>query len=228
MEGLDTLGLPVRILRPDMEMPGDLPIIVAPSVQMVDEALVRKFDDYASGGGHLVLTCRSALMDRTGQLWEGPTAAPIVPLIGATIEAYDGLPDETWGTVEMDGTRHRWGIWADLLYAEPTTRVLAKYADQFYIGAAAVTRARRGHGTVTYCGVCSEATLVDALVEKLAKDINLPVTVLPPRVHLLQRGPHKILLNYQDQAVLAPAPRGARFIVGSSTVEPAGVAVWEE
>jgi hypothetical protein len=28
--------------------------------------------------------------------------------------------------------------------------------------------------------------------------------------------------------VLAPAPRGARFIVGSSTVEPAGVAVWEE
>jgi beta-galactosidase len=141
-----------------MEMPGDLPIIVAPSVQMVDEALVRKFDDYASGGGHLVLTCRTALMDRTGQLWEGPTAAPIVPLIGATIEAYDGLPDETWGTVEMDGTRHRWGIWADLLYAEPTTRVLAKYADQFYIGAAAVTRARRGHGTVTYCGVCSEAS----------------------------------------------------------------------
>lgn len=222
------LALPVRVLRPDSQWPHDLPIIVAPGVQMVDEALVRKFDDYASGGGHLILTCRTGLMDRTGQLWEGPTAAPIVPLIGATIEAYDGLPEETWGEVEMDGVKHRWGVWGDLLYAEPTTKVLAKYSDQFYAGAAAVTRAKRGKGTVTYCGVYSEQSLVDALVERLAKDINLPTTALPPRVHLLKRGSHRILLNYQDQPVQAPAPRGARFIVGSSTVEPAGVAVWEE
>jgi len=106
--------------------------------------------------------------------------------------------------------------------------VLAKYADQFYAGAAAVTRAKRGKGTVTYCGVYAENSFIDALFEKLAKDAELPSTVLPPRVHLLKRGKHRILLNYQDQPVSAPAPKGTRFLVGSSTVEAAGVAVWEE
>jgi beta-galactosidase len=195
---------------------------------MVDEALVQKWDDYANAGGNLVLTCRTGLMDRTGQVWEGPLAKPIVPLIGATIEAYDGLPDDTWGEVEMDGHKHTWGVWADLLYAEPTTKVLAKYSNQFYAGAIAATRNRRGNGTVSYCGVFAESPFIDAMLEKIATDAGLPVTVLPPRVHLLKRGSHRILLNYQDQPITAPAPVGTKFLVGSAKVEPAGVAVWEE
>jgi beta-galactosidase len=223
------LGWRVRVLLPDRDWPASLPIIVAPGVQMVDDALVRKFDDYASEGGNLVLTCRSGLMDRTGQLREGPLAAPIVPLIGATIEAYDGLPEDTFGQVELiDGEPHPWGVWGDLLYAEPTTKVLAKYASHFYAGAAAVTRAKRGKGTVTYCGVFAENSFIDALLARLAKDFEIPVTPLPPRVNLLRRGPHRILLNYQDQPVQAPAAKTARFVLGSTTVEPAGVAVWVE
>lgn len=225
---LARLAMRVEVLHPNRPWPADLPIIVAPGVQMVDEALVGKFDDYASNGGQLVLTCRTGLMDRTGQLFEGPLAKPILPLIGASIEAYDGLPEDTWGTVDMDGVKHRWGAWGDLLYAEETTRVLARYADQFYAGAAAVTQKRHGSGTVTYCGVYSESSLCEALIEKLANTLNLPVTVLPPRVQLMTRGRLRILLNYQDRLIDAPAPKTARFVVGTRKVEPAGVAVWEE
>jgi len=124
--------------------------------------------------------------------------------------------------------KHTWNVWGDLLYAEPTTKVLAKYANQFYAGAVAATRNRRGKGTVTYCGVFAEHTFVEAMLEKLARDANVPVTILPPRVHLLKRGAHRILLNYQDKPITAPVPRGTKFLVGSATVEPAGVAVWEE
>ncbi|MBC8105870.1 MAG: beta-galactosidase trimerization domain-containing protein, partial [Anaerolineae bacterium] len=222
------LGLEVKIIRPDQAIPPELPIVIAPGMQMVDEALVQQWDDYAHSGGHLLLTCRTGLMDRTGQTWEGPHAKPIVPLIGATIEAYDGLPDDTWAEVEMDGVKHAWNVWGDLLYAEPTTKVLAKYSNQFYAGAVAATRNRRGKGTVTYCGVYSEQTFVDAMLEKLARDAGVPVSVLPPRVHLLKRGAHRILLNYQDKPITAPAPKGTKFLVGSATVEPAGVAVWED
>ena len=203
-------------------------MIVAPGVQMVDDALVRKFDDYATSGGHLVLTCRTALMDRHGQLFEGPLAKPILPLIGGSIEAYDGLPEDVWGSVEMDNVKHRWGAWGDLLYAEENTKVIARYADQFYAGAAAVIARKHGTGTVTYCGVYSEASLCDAVVERVATSAKIPMTVLPPRVQLLRRGGQRILLNYQDKPVDAPAPKAARFIVGARKVEPAGVAVWEE
>ena len=42
------------------------------------------------------------------------------------------------------------------------------------------------------------------------------------------RGPYRVLLNYQDKPFTAPSPRGAQFILGAKTVEPAGVAIWEE
>jgi beta-galactosidase len=225
---LARLAIRVEALHPDRPWPADLPIIVAPGVQMVDDALIQKFNEYASGGGHLVLTCRTALMDRNGQLFEGPLAKPILPLIGGSIEAYDGLPEDVWGTIEMDGGKHRWGAWGDLLYAEETTKVLARYADQFYAGAAAVIQRKHGRGTVTYCGAYAEQSLCEAIIDRIAMSAKLAVTPLPPRVQLLRRGPHRILLNYQDKQIDAPAPKNARFVLGSRQVEPAGVAVWEE
>jgi beta-galactosidase len=185
--------------------------------------------NYVARGGHLVLTCRTALMDRTGQLREGKLAAPILDLIGGEIEAYDSLPEDCSGDVEMDRRKHSWSVWADLLYAEQGTKVLAKYANHLYAGAAAVIQRKSdGGGVTTYCGVYADPPLIDALMEKLAKQAGVKATSLPPRVQLITRGPYRIVLNYQDQAFDAPAPAGAKFIVGSKRVDPAGVAIWEQ
>jgi beta-galactosidase len=221
------LGLRVQILHPNQPWPTDLPLIVAPSLQMVDDALVQQFDTYASSGGNLVLTSRSAYMNRHGHLFEAPTSAPILKLIGGSVEAYDALPEDTFGHVEMDGHQYPWGVWGSLLYTEPDTRVLAKYADQFYAGAPAITQHKYGTGTVTFCGVCAEPPLIHALTEKLATQFKLPATPLPDRTSLVRRGQYSIFLNYQDQPVTAPAPKNARFLVGTRKVDPAGVAVWE-
>jgi beta-galactosidase len=224
------LGLRVKVLNPDSPWPTNLRAIIAPGVQMVDGALVQRWRDYATAGGHLVLTCRTALMDRNGQAFEGPTAAPILDLIGGTIEAYDGLPANTFGQIEFDTRRekYQWGTWGDLLYTENESRVIARYADQFYAGAAAIIENPVGTGLVTYCGVYPEQPLINALVQRVATQSKLKTQILPDRVHLLRRGPYHILLNYQDKPVQAPAPAGATFIVGSRAVEPAGVAVWKE
>ncbi|HEX8523941.1 MAG TPA: beta-galactosidase [Tepidisphaeraceae bacterium] len=222
------LGLRVKILHPKKAWPQNLAMIVVPGMQMVDPGDVKQLHDYAAAGGHLVLTCRTALMDRTGQLHDGHWAQPILDLICAEIEAYDSLPSNTWGQVELDGKKFSWGVWGDLLYANPDTRVLARYADQFYAGAAAVTQCKYQGGTVTYCGVHGEQPFCDALMERLAAQSNLRLVPLPPRVQLVRRGPYRILLNYQDIPATAPAPANARFLVGTRQVEPAGVAVWEQ
>jgi beta-galactosidase len=218
--------LRVKILRPDSPWPADLKMIVAPGMQMADDALVKRWEQYVQAGGHLILSCRTALMDRRGQLWEGPLAAPIQTLIGGVIEAYDCLPEAKFGEVEMDGKRYPWGTWGDILYAGEDAKVLAKYADQFYAGAAAVIRRNQGSGQVTYCGVHAERPFIEALVEKLAAGAKLATTPLPWRVHLLRSGPYQILLNYNDHPVDAPAKRGAEFVIGTRKVPPAGVAVW--
>ena len=222
------LGLTVKVLRPGQVWPAELPVIVCPGLQMVDDAVVDQMKNYAATGGHLVLTCRTGLMDRRGQLFEGPTASPILPLIGGSIEAYDGLPAATFGQVELDGKKYPWGVWGDLLYGEPETKTLARYADQFYDGAAAVIQNRYQNGVVTYCGVFGEEALTDALAERIAAQAKLPVTLLPPRVQLLRRGAYRILLNFTTGVVDAPAPPRTRFLVGTRKVEAAGVAVWRE
>ncbi len=228
---LSRLGARIRILRPGADWPADLPLIVAPGLQMMDEKLISRLESYARAGGNLVLTCRTGLMDRTGQLWEGPWAKPILPLIAGTIEGYDSLRDDRFGEIEFEGKKYPWGVWGDQLMPNRGTEIIATYADQFYAGAAAVTRARVEKGTVNYFGVCSEQGLVDAFVESLAKSIGrerLRGQVLPGRVQVLRRGAYRIALNYRDEIVDAPAPASAKFLVGSRKIGPADVAVWEE
>ncbi len=221
------LGLKVRILLPNHPWPAGLKFIIAPGVQMIEDELVRRFSDFASAGGHLLLTCRTALMDRNGQLWEGPLAAPILPLIGAAITGYDGLPDDLLGKIEFGGKTFQWNVWGDLLSPARDTEVLARYADQFYSGTAAITRHPYGRGTATYCGVFGQQDLADALVQKLSADIGLKSTPLPHRLQILRRGGYMIALNYSDSPAPVPAPADAKFLLGGRSIEPAGVAVWE-
>jgi beta-galactosidase len=158
-------------------------------------------------------------------------AAPILPLIGASIEDYDSLRENDLGQINFEGKQFAWSIWGDQLIPNAGTDVLATYGDQFYAGAPAITRAKFGKGTVSYFGVYSEQPLVDAFVESLAKFIGpnrLESQVLPERMQVLRRGPYRIALNYQDKPATAPAPTSARFVIGSRTVGPADVAVWEE
>jgi beta-galactosidase len=221
-------GLRVKIVHPDSPWPAGLKMLIVPAMQMVDDALIRRLQDYANAGGHLVLTCRTGWMDRRGQLWEGPTAGPILPLIGATIEGYDSLPAGKFADVEMEGKKFKWGIWGEQLHTGPGTKILATYADEFYAGAPAVTQSNFGEGVVTYCGVCAEWPFIEALVAKLAPTAGLTTTSLPWRVHLIQRGPYRVLLNYNDAPVNAPANKKAKFIVGGRKVIAGGVAAWVE
>lgn len=222
------LGLKVQILHAHRPLPTNLPMIVCPGVQMVSEGFVQGLSHYVKAGGNLVLTCRTALMDPTGQLFEGPLAAPILPLIGGMVEAYDGLTNGVTAKVELEDKLYDWSIWGDLLYAERDTKVLARYADQFYADAAAVIQKKHPKGTVTYCGVFAEQEFTSALTEQLARQFALPVTALPQRVQMCRRGAYHFCLNYQDVPYELSVPRSAKFVVGSKTVEAAGVAVWEE
>jgi beta-galactosidase len=228
---LSRLGVRIKILRPGAQWPSDLPLIVAPGVQMVDDGVISQFENYAKGGGNLVLTCRTGLMDRTGQLFEGPWAEPILPMIGATIDGYDTLRDDRFGKIQFQSKEFAWGNWGEQVMPNKGTEVLATYADQFYAGAAAITRTNHGKGTVSYFGVFSEQPLVDAFVESLVGSLpreKLNWKLVPSRVQVLKRGPYRVALNYNDKPQQSPAGPNAKYLLGSETMGPAGVAIWEE
>jgi len=226
-QALSRMGFRVRSLHPGRAWDTkDLKIIVAPSLQMIDQSLIEKYQSYVDAGGHLVLSARSALQDRNGQFFEQDRAHAIASLIGGEVEAYDALPEETYGKIDIDGATHRWSIWADLLYAGEGTKVWARYQDQFYAGAAAITHRRHVRGTVTYNGVYGDRALAESVIEKLCRTVGIDVTALPDRVRVVRRGEYAIALNFNDTSVKTPAPSGVKFAVGGPVLPAAGVAVW--
>jgi beta-galactosidase len=204
------------------------PFLVAPAYQLVDEALVAKWTRYVDGGGHLVLTCRTGQKDKSGQLFEKPWAGTIAPLVGAEVELFDCLLWDGRGIVRMGAQGFGWNRWADVLKAADGTEVLAVYADQFYAGKPAVTTKRLGRGTVTYVGV-------DTLDGELERDVMRLIyeragagpESYPPGIYVEWRDGFNVAVNYSSRAYDLPLPAGARIVLGTNPLRPAGVLIYK-
>ena len=204
-------------------------LVVVPAYELADSALVKKWNDYAYNGGHLVLTCRTATKNRMGHFWEGQIAAPILDLIGARVKATDMLSPYAKGDILMKSTHYNWNNWADLLIPEKNSDVLATFDNQFYKGMAAIVRRRVGKGSVTYIGVDSDDS-------KLEKDVLRQIYIAsgatvedyPPGVFVYWRDGFYVAVNYSSDNYTMDMSEKARIIIGEKTLGPAGVLVWTE
>lgn len=204
-------------------------VVIIPAYELVDGGLMKKWQDYAASGGHLVITCRTAAKNRAGYLWEAGWAAPLTALIGARITAFDMLPDQYHGDVQTKSGHYNWNNWGDLLQPDKNTETLAVYNDQFYKGAAAVVKRRIGKGSVTYIGVDTD----DARLEKdVLKDVYTATGATtenyPPGVLVYWRDGFYVGVNYSSDDYTMNMGVSAKILIGERTVKPGGVLVWKE
>lgn len=226
-KALKRLGCPVDVGE-DLEL-GRYPFAVAPAYQLVDETLVRRWTEYVKGGGHLVLSCRTGHKDRRGHLWEGPWAAPMRDLIGAAVDFYDTLPASLTGRVRRGDAAYEWATWGEILAPADGTRVLARYADQFYAERPAAVSRRLGKGTVTYVGVDTLAgDLEHDLLRGVFAEAGVAVEAFDSQFFVDWRDGFWVATNFTERPQRAPVPPGARLLIGERQVPPAGVAVWVE
>lgn len=225
---IERLALHAQVVRPDSDW-SQLPVLVAPGLQLASEQTIAKLYDYVRSGGHLITTGRSLVLDKDGQARDGLYAHALFDLLGSRITGYDSLPEETFGQVDFLGKKHRWGVWGDLIDPGEGVQVLGHYADQFYAGAAAVVQNAYGSGRVTHVGPIDQGSLTDAVVEYVARQLGMPVRVLPQktRLHRMQGGVN-IFLNFAAKSLDAPSPANAQFLIGQKRTPEAGVAVWKE
>jgi beta-galactosidase len=205
-------------------------VLLLPAYQLVDDSLILKLLKYVNGGGNLILTVRTGQKDRSGKLFEDKWAAKIWPLIGAKIKMYDVLPDDIYAEVLMNNVKYSWNNWADILESDSNTEIWARYNDQFYKGAAAVTNRKLGKGSVTYIGVDSDDGRIEKdVIERLYNSIGITTESLPEGVVKVWCSGFWIVINYNSNPVKIEIPENASIIIGeSSTLQPAGVLVWKE
>ncbi|KOS05638.1 beta-galactosidase [Flavobacterium akiainvivens] len=224
---LKGFGAPVDFIRDSMDF-AQYPVIVVPAYQQMSRQLIKKFTDYASNGGNLVLSTRSGHQDEQGHLWQAKHAEPIYPLIGAEIEFYDLLKPHAPDNVSMDGKQYTWTSWGDVLKPTGSTKTWATYQGDFYAGKPAVTFRTLGKGTVTYVGPDSNTgDLEQAVLTKLYNQLNIPVENYPPGVIVEYRDGFGIAMNYADTPYEVKIPAGAEVLIGKPTLPAAGVVVWK-
>ncbi|MGK5498081.1 beta-galactosidase [Streptomyces sp. URMC 125] len=127
---------------------GGYDLVVAPVLHMVPGELAKELTGYVTGGGHLVTTYFSGIVDENDHAWLGGYPGPLRDLLGIRVEEFDPLPEG--GSVELDdGTTGT--LWTDRITATgPDVEVLASYRTGEQAGRPAITRRPLGGGSAAY------------------------------------------------------------------------------
>ncbi|MEO7600480.1 MAG: beta-galactosidase, partial [Opitutus sp.] len=209
--------------------PQTWPFVVAPAYSMTDDAVVARWREYVTNGGHLILTCRTAQKDNRGHFHPTLLQQPIWDLIGAKVQDNDQLPPSAKATVKAAGQSYVWNAWAELLQPATGTESLADYADQFYAGTSAAVKRTLGKGTVTYIGVWTSAgELEHQLLRTVYQQAGARILDLPPYVFVEWRDGLAVAVNYSSQPYTLPISRTSKLRIGTRELKPGDVAVWED
>lgn len=228
LEIAKSFGAPVDIIPETADLSA-YRFVIVPAYEMVDSALVKKWNEYAANGGNLIITCRTAIKDRMGHFWEAGWAAPLSRLIGAKVKATDMLPNNGRGEIVMKSDHYSWNNWADLLAPDKQTETVAVFDNQFYKGTASVVKHTVGKGKVTYIGVdTDDAKLEKDVLRSIYAGAGATTENYPPGVYVYWRDNFYIAVNYSSDNYTMNIPAAANIIIGEKILQPGGVLVWNK
>lgn len=117
-------------------------VVVAPVLHVVPQELADELTAYVDGGGHLVTTYFSGVVDEHDHAWLGGYPGPLRDVLGIRVEELEPLLDDETVTLD-DGTVGT--LWSERVdVTDDAVEVLARYAGGDLDGRAAVTRRRVG------------------------------------------------------------------------------------
>jgi beta-galactosidase len=216
-------------------------LVVAPSLNVIPEALGRHLAEYVRDGGHLILGPRSGMKDEFDRLDTHRQPGPLVEPLGGRVEQYYALDERLTVSGEAgSGTASIWG--EDLSAISPETKVILRYgSNQTWLsGKPAALRRQYGKGTITYLGTVLDPAMMSAFVKEAldAAHVTSEFGPLPPDVEVMRRTADRhdvfILINHGKQTRSMPLPATMRDVLAGNravkdvTLAAQGVAVLEE
>jgi beta-galactosidase len=123
-------------------------VVVAPMLHVVTAELRERLEGVVAGGGHLVATYFSGIVDANDRVWLGGYPGALRDLLGVTVEEFVPLLD---GSVACLASGARAKTWTErIVDTTSDVEVLDTYVDGDLAGAPAVTRRRIESGSATY------------------------------------------------------------------------------
>ncbi len=210
-------------------------LVLVPNLYLVDDAAVSALTRYVEGGGTLVMSFFSGIVDENDAVRLGGYPAPFRALLGLSVEEFAPLPPDTTVPVRRtDGAMHTATLWADPIRLEGA-EALATYTAGPAAGRPALTRHRYSAGTAYYLGTRPDAALMDWLLAQVAPPLDAPAPAPADGVEIARRAgatqTFTFVLNHAAEARAVPvAAGGVDLLSGDAcpdriTLEPFGVAI---
>jgi beta-galactosidase len=203
-------------------------LVIAPLLYMVKPGLAARLEQYVAGGGTLITTFFSGIVDETGGVFPSGYPGPLQTVLGLRVEEFDPLEPDMSNTIRMTqrigdlADKYACNLWCDLVQPDGA-RPLAVFGEDYYAGRPAITENQFGRGTAYYIATQPEPALTRQFLKHLC-DVNgiaAPFDA-PAGVEAIKRSQngreYLFVLNHNDFATAIALPGGAYqdLITGNS------------
>ncbi|WP_203416385.1 beta-galactosidase [Jiangella ureilytica] len=210
-------------------------LVVVPNLYLVSEADAARLTAYVDGGGHLLMSFFSGIVDEYDRVHLGGYPAPFRDVLGLRVAEFWPLEEGGTVDVELAGTVTPATVWSEIV--EPAgAEVVGTFASSEPAGGPAVTRNAYGTGVAWYVGTRLADGAMDALVGRVLTGAGVTPVLpgLPAGVQATVRsndsGRYAFLLNHATATALVPVPAATALVGpapsgGRVELPPRGVAV---
>jgi beta-galactosidase len=215
---VQSLGVAVDVQPADADFSA-YPMVVAPALYLVDAELRARLESYVAGGGHLVTTYFSGVVDEKDHIHVGGYPGALRDLLGVRVEELAPLPPGCRVALDDGSEGTDWAEQVTVTAADVTT--LLSYADGDAAGTAAVTRRRLRGGSAVYVGakldapglrtLCRRLTSLAGVVPELDESVASAVT---RRVRADETRRYVFLVNHGTEPQPVSGVKGTDLVTG--------------
>ncbi|MFF9481307.1 beta-galactosidase [Streptomyces sp. NPDC014733] len=216
-------GVACDVVPPSRELSG-YRMVVAPQLYLLTEEDAARLAAYVRGGGQLVVSFFSGIVDAQDRVHPGGYPGPLRELLGLRVEEF--WPQPEGAVLTLQGSyAGRADLWAeDVVLAG--AEALARFTGGPLDGRPAVTRHPYGRGTAWYVATHPEPAVLRALLDDVREAAGVAPVVagLPAGVQATVRegaaGRFLFLLNHGARTARVTLPEPGRVVVSDGAPRP--------
>lgn len=228
-------GHAIDVVHPGADLSG-YRLVLAPNLNLLDEAASARLEAYVRGGGQLVLGPRSGMKDIDNGLWRQRQPGPLADPLGARVDYY--YPLDKPATIDGDFGAATVKSWAEVLdLRAPDVKTVARYTggSGWLTGRPAIVLRTAGRGTISYVGALLDGVGQQKLTAWMIARAALSAPAIAPLsgLEVMERHDARtrylVLINHNDHSVAVTLPAKGRRVLGDGTGNdlPAhGVLLW--
>jgi len=214
-------GVTVDFALPGHDLSG-YKLVVAPAQYLLSAADAENLTRYVEGGGTLLVSYFSGVVDETDSVHEGGYLAPLRAALGVRVEEFLPLREHQTGQVAFGEQRITGDVWQEHLVlegAEVVGRYLEGPATDEESEAAAITRHRHGAGTGWYVSTRLDVAALRPVIDAVYADAGLAPSGRAEGLEVVTRhgadADYVVAINHRDEPAAIDVT-GVDLLTGAS------------